>query len=323
MRWFSHPHPGTRFLRRALLVFALGCVALGGGLARIEWDAGEDALLILGLAAFALPVVLAVMLLWIVLDVLEREGGGAKFKEILLPSTIVLGAAAACVGCFLATRWVCPRLSVWQVDVESKPVVEAIERFRARTGYLPQSLDELNPVDLEHIPRELAGNAYAYVARYGGFERTQGWYDLGATDRSDSQPNEQCAGPADRAVLVVQLGEGGVVQSLRIERAPADATSTFDVARWHADPGSRIALASALVREPDSWRGPRRRLEALLGPIQGEQPVDESAWELRVRRKRGYRELFLYRPLGDYPRGDWPHGFEHLGGWAFGIDWRS
>ncbi len=202
MRWFSHPHLGTRFLRYALALFALGCVAVGCGLARLEWHVGDSALLALVSAALGLPVALALMLLWSVVDVLERDGTEAKFRDILFPSAIALCSAAACIGCFLATRWASARWTVWRLDVESKPVVEAIERFRARTGHAPRSLDELVPADLEQLPVELAECFYGFTPFDGEFDPVIGWYDLGPADATSPGETGRPIGPAERAVLV-------------------------------------------------------------------------------------------------------------------------
>lgn len=323
MRWLSHVNPGTQLRRRTLAAFALLWIAVGIGLARHSWSAGDDALLEIVLAAYALPVTLAAMLLWIVLVVFAWERGERKLVTVLLSWTIALASSATCVGIFFATGWASARWTVWRLDVESKPVVEAIERFRARTGRSPRSLDELVPADLERLPDELAGCWYGFTPLDGEFDPVIGWYDLGPADTVSTNPRRRPIGPAERAVLVVEVGETGAVQELRIERARTGSSGAFDPARWRGESQARIEAASALVNDPRAWHGHRRLLEELLGPFDGVTRRGGSAWELRVRRPDGYRELFVRRPLRDYDEVPGLGSFRRIGAWVYGIESES
>ncbi|MFO1010436.1 MAG: hypothetical protein U1F29_10280 [Planctomycetota bacterium] len=320
MRWLSHPNAGTQLRRRTLCAFALFCVALGIGVARYQWNAGDDALPWIVLAACALPVCLAALLLWIVLVVLAWERGERKLLTILLSWVIALASSAACIGSFFATGWASARWTVWRLDVESKPVVEAIERFRARTGHAPRSLDELVPADLEQLPVELAECFYGFTPLDGEFDPVIGWYDLGPADAACPNVMRRPIGPLERAVLVAEIDGDGAVRFLWIERGRRSANSKFDVRGWRGDPRARLEAASALVDDRSAWRGHRRLLEELLGPFDGTTPRSASPWELWGRRRDGHRELFLYRPLADYEDALNLRGFRRIGSWSFGIE---
>ncbi|MBK7874331.1 MAG: hypothetical protein IPJ77_01005 [Planctomycetes bacterium] len=292
-------------------------------MARYEWSAGDDALLWIVLAAYALPVCLAALLVWIVIVVLAWERGERKLGTILVSWAIALASSAACIGTFFATSWASARWTVWRLDVESKPVIEAIERFRARNGHAPRSLEELVPSELDRLPARLAGCTFWFTPLDGEFDPMIGWYDLGPADSTATNERQSSIGPAERAVLVVEVGETGAVQELRIERARTRSSGTFDAARWRGAPQARIEAAAALENDPRAWRGHRRLLEELLGPFDGVTRRGTSAWELHVRRPDGYRELFVRRPQCDY--GEVPElgSFRRIGAWVYGIDSES
>ncbi len=113
------------------------------------------------------------------------------------------------------------------------------------------------------------------------------------------------------------------MQELRIERARTGSSGTFDPARWRGESQARIEAASALVNDPRAWHGHRRLLEELLGPFDGVTRRGASAWELRVRRPDGYRELFVRRPQCDYDEVPELGSFRRIGAWVYGIDSES
>ena len=96
-----------------------------------------------------------------VVDVLERDGTEAKFRDILFPSAIALCSAAACIGCFLATRWASAR---WTERarmglVQETPVRTDVDSHRHGRGTVERD---------RHLPRGECGRCWVRVSGEDG-----------------------------------------------------------------------------------------------------------------------------------------------------------
>jgi len=289
------------------LLTVLWCVALAGSaaLAAVQWMPVEP--WVLGPVEVLLWIVICAGLFGLfTLAGVACVAGAVLLLRAVLKRTEPAGALRDCAWLAAAPLLFAGVLALMRVappslfalrDAEfaalaerSTELTDAIERYAAREGHAPLSLDALVPSDLPEPPSTgLASfpefEYHLFDAAFPGARLA--WYDLGENaEYEDLRADMQFGwvGPLEHAVLVVVLDSDGRALGADTDRMPTDAAR----AAFRAETWSRGVARKAMARDAaERVRGlDEPGMLALLGPPDGEDRLNEhpygAPYELRL-----------------------------------------